>query len=585
MTPFDHFLLRFLLASAGCLAAGAAVGTLLILLRRLPAMALQRSTWLLGQLTIAAAFLVIVLPHSERLRVVPPIEIEGPSQTAQQVASTPTQPAPAAAATALGAAPEPSLLAYAARAWAAIYLLGFVYTNFKLWRSWRLLQGLAHAGAPLDRLPRHAAFSAAPGVDVIEVDAPISPMLFGVFRPRLLLPRHLRSFEPIQQQLIVAHELTHLRRRDLHWMCAALMLESLFWFNPVMRLLRTQLSWAQELGCDRDVLAERPRAQHRHYASALVAQLKMQHQPLHAALAFGGVNVSTVMGRIALIREPLGAGRGRWTRVVAIGALALVVAGSLALQPALAWRITSLECTAISDAASGAALAQEGQCESRVTPASTFNIPISLMGYDSGFLVDEHTPALPFKPGYPDWIDSWRQTTDPASFLSNSVLWYAQQVTAGIGERQFQRYVRQFAYGNQDVSGDPGKDNGLSMSWVGSSLAISPAEQIGFLRKVVNRQLQLSPQAYAKTARIMSRETLPNGWEVYGKTGTASYILPNGQDDDSHQYGWYVGWASKGGRTIVFARLVLHERQGDDHAGPRVKRAFLKELPGRLDKL
>lgn len=596
MTLLDHFLIRFLLASAGCLAAGAGVGLLTMLVRRLPALALQRSTWLLGQLTIAAAFLVIVLPHSERLRLVPPIEIDGATLASAQLAA----PAPNLAAAATGSAvlaqpvPPHAWLLYGARAWLLVYLIGLAYVILSLFHAWRLLCGLASAGSQVHSLGRHDGFSAvckvAPELDVIEVDAPISPMLFGLFRPRLLLPLHLRSFDSMQQQLIVEHELTHLRRRDLHWMSAGLVLETLLWFNPVMRLLRTQLSWAQELGCDRDVLASRPRVQRKAYASALVVQLRMQHRPLNAALAFGGVNATTLAARISLIREPVVATRSRWERVAAAGALGLVFLGSLAFQPALAWRsapvpVLPLSCTAISDAASGVRLAHEGQCDERVTPASTFNIAISLMGYDSGVLVDEHSPALPFKPGYPDWIPAWRQTTDPAGWISNSVFWYAQQIAIRLGAERLQRYVQQFNYGNQDVSGDPGKDNGLTMSWASSSLAISPAEQVAFLRNVVNRQLPLSPEAYDMTSRIMKSESLPNGWEVHGKTGTAAYVLPDGKDDEAHQYGWYVGWAKKGDRTVVFARLVLSQRQGNNHAGWRVRQAFLSELPSRLDAL
>lgn len=133
------------------------------------------------------------------------------------------------------------------------------------------------------------------------------------------------------------------------------------------------------------------------------------------------------------------------------------------------------------------------------------------------------------------------------------------------------------------MSGDPGEDNGLAMSWVGSSLKISPVEQVDFLRKMVNRQLPVSPKAYDMTARILLSETLKNGWQVKGKTGTANAVLPNGDEDAARQYGWYVGWATKGERTVVFARLVLDRRQERSSAGPRVKRAFLRELSRRLD--
>ena len=59
-------------------------------------------------------------------------------------------------------------------------------------------------------------------------------------------------------------------------------------------------------------------------------------------------------------------------------------------------------CTIIADAASGDVLLEEGDCRSRVTPASTFKIALSLIGYDAGFLTGITTPVLPYRQGYPD---------------------------------------------------------------------------------------------------------------------------------------------------------------------------------------
>ncbi len=176
-------------------------------------------------------------------------------------------------------------------------------------------------------------------------------------------------------------------------------------------------------------------------------------------------------------------------------------------------------CTVIGDGASGKLLMEEGDCDRRVMPASTFKLAISLMGYDSGFLADEHAPALPFQEGYPDWIESWKATTDPTGWMKNSVVWYSQQVTQALGKERLQRYMADFSYGNEDVSGDPGKDNGLTRSWLSSSLEISPREQVAFLEKIVKRELPISAHAYDMTSRITSLGTLPNGWDVHGKQG------------------------------------------------------------------
>jgi beta-lactamase class D len=104
------------------------------------------------------------------------------------------------------------------------------------------------------------------------------------------------------------------------------------------------------------------------------------------------------------------------------------------------------------------------------------------------------------------------------------------------------------------------------------------------MRKIVNRQLPISAKAYDMTARILHPQTLANGWTIYGKTGTASPSLPDGSDDNSRQYGWYVGWATKGGRTIVFANMRLDQRQ-EEYAGFRTRQAFMRNVATQLDTL
>lgn len=575
-TGLEPLALRFALASVGCVAAGLGVWAVTTLCRRwLPDIAAQRSVWLLGQCTVVAAFLLILLPQSERLRMLPPIDIENyatPAPSARADTSTAT-PATAVENAPTTITPQ-TILAYTAQGWLLLYALGLGYTLIQLLRTRRTLDALAFAGNRTNAAPVHT----------IEIDAPISPMLFGLLRPRLLLPLHLRGFDEDQRQMIVEHELTHWRRHDLQWASAGIVLQTLLWFNPFMRLLRNQLSWAQELGCDRDVLQGRPQAQRKAYAAALITQLKLQQTPIATALAFGHVTPDTLADRIALIRTPAKALRGPWTRIATLAALAAVLATSLALQPSLASQSANLlSCTALVDAASGQQLRRDGQCNERATPASTFNIVVALMGYDSGILTDEHTPVIKYQPSYTTWDHAdWRIDTDPSSWIKYSNLWYAQQVTTRLGEDKLRRYVSGFGYGNQNVSGDAGKHNGLTQSWVESSLAISPDEQVAFLRKIVNRQLPISAKAYDMTARILHPQTLANGWTIYGKTGTGSPPLIN--SDDDRQYGWYVGWATKGSRTIVFANMTLDHRQ-DVFAGPRIRDAFLRNVATQLDTL
>ena len=62
----------------------------------------------------------------------------------------------------------------------------------------------------------------------------------------------------------------------------------------------------------------------------------------------------------------------------------LLAAGLFCALPASA----TTGCLLFADG-SGKPLSAQGDCASQLTPASTFKIPLALMGYESGFLVDE----------------------------------------------------------------------------------------------------------------------------------------------------------------------------------------------------
>ncbi len=264
-------------------------------------------------------------------------------------------------------------------------------------------------------------------------------------------------------------------------------------------------------------------------------------------------------------------------RRAVLAGCALVLA-ALAALPAQARTV----CTIIADANNGAVLQEEGDCRSRVTPASTFKIALALMGYDAGILTSAQQPALPFKPGYADWGGkNWQQTTTPLRWMAYSVVWYSQQIARDLGVERLSSYASRFSYGNGDFSGDPGRNNGLERAWISSSLTISPFEQTQFLHRFLTAQLPVSPQAIQQTAAIVEHSQAGDGWTVWGKTGSAYPRKADGTFDRAHGWGWFVGWAKKGETTLVFARLNQDERRNSQSGGLRARAAFLEEWPQR----
>ena len=49
---------------------------------------------------------------------------------------------------------------------------------------------------------------------------------------------------------VIAHELAHLKRGDLLWGLIASIAQGLFFFHPLIRLIRREYTLAQEMACD-----------------------------------------------------------------------------------------------------------------------------------------------------------------------------------------------------------------------------------------------------------------------------------------------------------------------------------------------
>ena len=214
---------------------------------------------------------------------------------------------------------------------------------------------------------------------------------------------------------------------------------------------------------------------------------------------------------------------------------------------------------------------QYGDCNKRYAPCSTFKIALSLIGYDSGILVDEIHPRWPFKKAYPDFLDQWKQDQKPQSWIEHSCVWYSQILTKKLKMRAFQSYITKLDYGNMDLSGDKGINNGLTNAWLSSSLEISSQEQIVFLEELLGNKLPVSKHAHEMTRNILFLEDLPNNWKLYGKTGSGVLLSTDRTTKLKIQHGWFIGWIRNGDRIIIFSNHITDDKKEDVYAGLRAK--------------
>jgi len=176
------------------------------------------------------------------------------------------------------------------------------------------------------------------------------------------------------------------------------------------------------------------------------------------------------------------------------------------------------------------------RCAQKVPPNSTFKIALALMAFDQKLI----TPESTFKwDGKDKGLSAWNQDQNVKTWFSNSAVWVSQELTLQLGEEKIKNYLREFNYGNQDFSGDAGKDNGLTNAWLSSSLKISADEQLTFLKNLIAETLPVSKEALADTQDIMYIETSPKGWGLYGKTASGR------AEKSQFREGWFIGLVQK----------------------------------------
>jgi len=143
-------------------------------------------------------------------------------------------------------------------AWAA----GVALLSLRLWTQWRSLRRLCREALPLDAIwqQRFAALKTRLGVRWrvrLRAGARIAaPMLVGVLRPTILLPSSLVARLPIDQmELVLLHELAHLRRFDPLLNLLQTAIVTLLFYHPAVHWISRRVHEDRELCCDEDVVA------------------------------------------------------------------------------------------------------------------------------------------------------------------------------------------------------------------------------------------------------------------------------------------------------------------------------------------
>jgi beta-lactamase regulating signal transducer with metallopeptidase domain len=135
----------------------------------------------------------------------------------------------------------------------SIFVLGKRVACAKLLKRWSLPVDERHV-ASLEELSRR--LSVKREVRLLVTSRPIGPAVFGLLQPSIVLPEPLLSHTPPERvDLILAHELIHVRRGDLLAGNVQVVAQVVWWFHPVVWLANRRACWERERCCDEEVVS------------------------------------------------------------------------------------------------------------------------------------------------------------------------------------------------------------------------------------------------------------------------------------------------------------------------------------------
>jgi len=158
-------------------------------------------------------------------------------------------------------------------------LLVLVWVLGTLWQWMRLVEsarGARRLHQSSHRDPALEASLAAVLPRSIPILATIAdgPMIVGLFRPRILIPRVLIDRLPRGAlEDIVRHELAHISRGDLWWAMALRAASAVFWWNPFLHAMVARLELTREMACD--ARAARNSSAEAEYADSLLTSAEI----------------------------------------------------------------------------------------------------------------------------------------------------------------------------------------------------------------------------------------------------------------------------------------------------------------------
>lgn len=118
-----------------------------------------------------------------------------------------------------------------------------------------------------------------------------SPMLIGVIHPKILISSEIiNKLSHEELRYIFLHEISHHKRKDLFVNIVCMLIQTVYWFNPIILYAISQMKKDCEIACDATALSVLSYEENRKYGYTIINMLEMLSQSKWIPGALGFAN-------------------------------------------------------------------------------------------------------------------------------------------------------------------------------------------------------------------------------------------------------------------------------------------------------
>jgi bla regulator protein BlaR1 len=130
-----------------------------------------------------------------------------------------------------------------------------------------------------------------------------TPSLFGLIRPKLLIPSEIiNNLSEEEKRYVFLHELAHFKRKDILINWIMMLVQILHWFNPIVWYAFYKMHEDCEIACDAYVLSQLKPVEYKKYGETIINLINTISKPYWVSTTIGMANnKSSIKRRIKMI--------------------------------------------------------------------------------------------------------------------------------------------------------------------------------------------------------------------------------------------------------------------------------------------